>query len=180
MNLGVTLAVYASICREKGLPFRFPRSEFQWNCLKDITDARLLARHIEWAALSPQAWNQELNVVNGDQFRWRWMWERIAAWFAIEPSGPEEVRIPLADRLDGSGDIWTEIAGRYGLAEANIERLASPWHSDAVLGLPIEGVVDMSKSRSLGFLEYMRSEESFIDLFKRLHEERLIPDPRSR
>jgi len=44
MNMGVTLAVYATICRATGQPFRFPGSAMQWNGLTDMTDADLLAR----------------------------------------------------------------------------------------------------------------------------------------
>ncbi|MEY9548524.1 nucleoside-diphosphate-sugar epimerase [Bradyrhizobium japonicum] len=50
MNMGTTLAVYATICRETGRPFLFPGSAMQWTGLTDMTDARLLARHLEWAA----------------------------------------------------------------------------------------------------------------------------------
>jgi nucleoside-diphosphate-sugar epimerase len=50
MNMGVTLAVYAAICRETGMPFTFPGSAVQWNSLTDMTDARLLARHLSWAS----------------------------------------------------------------------------------------------------------------------------------
>src|SRR5215218_7719835 len=46
MNLGTTLAVYASICRETGRPFRWPGSEAQWRGLSDVTDARVLAQHL--------------------------------------------------------------------------------------------------------------------------------------
>ena len=44
MNMGVTLAVYATICRETGRPFVFPGSAQQWMGLTDVTDARVLAR----------------------------------------------------------------------------------------------------------------------------------------
>lgn len=37
MNMATTLAVYASICRFTGRPFRFPGSEVQWNSLTDMT-----------------------------------------------------------------------------------------------------------------------------------------------
>ena len=79
MNMGVTLAAYATICRETGRPFLFPGSAAQWNSLTDMTDARLLARHLEWASTSPAGRNQAFNVVNGDVFRWSWMWSRLAA-----------------------------------------------------------------------------------------------------
>lgn len=82
MNMGTTLAAYASLCRETGRPFRFPGSEAQWNGLTDMTSATQLARHLVWAATTPAAANQAFNVVNGDVFRWKWMWGRIAEWFA--------------------------------------------------------------------------------------------------
>jgi nucleoside-diphosphate-sugar epimerase len=85
MNMGVTLAAFASICRETGRPFLFPGSAVQWNSLTDMTDARLLARHLQWASNTPAAENEAFNVVNGDVFRWSWMWERIAQWFGVEP-----------------------------------------------------------------------------------------------
>jgi nucleoside-diphosphate-sugar epimerase len=84
MNMGTTLAVYATICRETGRQFRFPGSMMQWNGLTDMTDARLLAHHLLWASTTPAAANEAFNVVNGDVFRWSWMWGRIAGWFGIE------------------------------------------------------------------------------------------------
>ena len=84
MNMGTTLAVYASICREIGRPFTFPGSTVQWNGLTDMTDARLLAKHLLWAATTPAAANEAFNVVNGDVFRWNWMWGQIARWFGID------------------------------------------------------------------------------------------------
>lgn len=86
MNMGTTLAVYATICRETGRPFRFPGSAAQWNSLTDMTDANLLAKQLLWAAETPEAKNEAFNVVNGDVFRWSWMWGRIADWFGIEPA----------------------------------------------------------------------------------------------
>src|SRR5688572_10298302 len=68
MNMGVTLAVYAAICRETGRAFRFPGSKEQWEAVTDVTDARLLADHLVWAATTPAAANQALNIVNGDVF----------------------------------------------------------------------------------------------------------------
>jgi nucleoside-diphosphate-sugar epimerase len=175
MNMGATLAAYATICRETGRPFVFPGSAVQWNGLTDMTDARLLARHLEWAATTDQARDQAFNVVNGDVFRWSWMWPRIAGWFGVEAAPfPGEV-MPLERQLADAGPIWADIAKRRGLAESNLEVLASAWHTDADLGRPIEVVTDMSKSRKLGFLDYQATDDSFFDLFARLRAERIIP-----
>ncbi|WP_246289585.1 SDR family oxidoreductase [Hymenobacter terrestris] len=79
MNLGTTLAVYASICYETGRPFRWPGSEAQWNGLSDVTDARIIAQQLRWAATAETARNEAFNIVNGDVFRWSWLWPRLAA-----------------------------------------------------------------------------------------------------
>ncbi len=67
------------------------------------------------------------------------------------------------------------MARKHNLAESNLGVLASPWHTDADLGRPIEVVTDKSKSRKLGFFEYQATDESFFDLFTRLREARLVP-----
>ncbi|MGY3619988.1 SDR family oxidoreductase [Bradyrhizobium sp. USDA 10063] len=175
MNMGVTLAVYATICREIGRPFLFPGSAMQWNGLTDMTDARLLARHLKWAATTPAARNQAFNVVNGDVFRWSWMWQRLADWFGLKPAPFPGEGIPLEQQLADAGPIWSDIARKYRLAEPDLGVLASAWHTDADLGRPIEVVTDMSKSRKLGFLDYQATDDSFFDLFTRLRDERIIP-----
>ena len=94
MNMGSTLAVYATLCRERGEAFVFPGSKAQWNAMTDVTDARLLAEHLEWAATTPAARNQAFNVVNGDVFRWRWLWPQLAAYFGVQWEGPPEASLP--------------------------------------------------------------------------------------
>ncbi len=175
MNMGTTLAVYASICRETGRPFTFPGSAAQWYGLTDMTDARILAHHLLWAATIRQAANEAFNVVNGDIFRWQWMWGRIANWFGLEPTPFDGTVRPLEVQMKADAPLWRQIAERHGLAEPNLSRLATPWHTDADLGRPIEVVTDMSKSRRMGFREYQATDDSFFDLFARLRADRLIP-----
>ncbi|QCI99283.1 SDR family oxidoreductase [Agrobacterium larrymoorei] len=175
MNMGTTLAVYATICRETGRPFRFPGSTVQWNGLTDMTDANLLAKHLLWATETPRAHNQAFNVVNGDIFRWKWMWERIANWFSLDTASFDGMGSPLSEQMSGDAAIWSNIAKRERLAETDLNRLASPWHTDADLGRPIEVVTDMSNSRRLGFKEYQPTDDAFVALFENLRVSRLIP-----
>ncbi|SHJ43386.1 Nucleoside-diphosphate-sugar epimerase [Aureimonas altamirensis DSM 21988] len=175
MNMGTTLAVYATLCRETGRPFRFPGSAAQWNGLTDMTGAGQLARHLVWAATTPAAANEAFNVVNGDVFRWSWMWGRIADWFGLAPAPFDGTILPLEKQMQDDAAVWQRIAERDGLVEPDLSRLASPWHTDADLGRPIEVVTDMSKSRRLGFLDYRATDDAFFDLFQRLRSDRLIP-----
>ena len=176
MNMGVTLAVYATICRETGQPFVYPGSHFQWNALTDVTDARLLAKHLEWAAITPAAHNQAYNLVNGDIFRWRWLWPQLAAYFGVEAQGPPpDTTAPLEAKMAGAAPIWAGIAEKYALAEPNIDRLASWWHTDGDLGRTLECVNDMTRSRRLGFPGFQETPLSFFELFDQLKQARIIP-----
>ena len=153
----------------------FPGSAVQWKSLTDITDARILAKQLLWAATTPAAKDQAFNIVNGDTFRWSWMWKQIADWFGVEAAPLEGEGVPLERQLADAGPVWRSIAERSGLVEPDINLLASPWHTDADLGRPIEVVTDMSRSRKLGFTEFQASNESFFDVFATLREARLIP-----
>ena len=178
MNMGVTLAAYAVICRETGRPFVFPGSSQQWDGLTDVTDARVLAKHMEWASISEAGRNQAFNIVNGDIFRWRWLWPKLAADFGIDAAAYPGHATPLEPQLADAGPAWAKIAAKHGLAEADLGKLASAWHTDADLGREIEVVTDMTKSRLAGFHEYQPTLGSFLDLFARLRKERIIPEDR--
>jgi nucleoside-diphosphate-sugar epimerase len=175
MNLGTTLAVYATICKETGRPFQFPGSEAQWKGLSDVTDARMLAKQLVWAADTDAARNEAFNIVNGDVFRWSWLWPKLASWFGIEAAGYSGRVQPLASAMAQDVPLWRGIAARHGLAEPDLDRLASPWHTDLDLGRPLEVMTDMANSRRLGFAAYQATDASFFDLFERLRAERLIP-----
>ena len=175
MNMGSTLAVYARLCKASGRPFRFPGSAVQWNGLTDMTDARLLALHLLWACETLASANQAFNVVNGDVFRWSWIWSQIGGWFGLEPAPFDGRVLPLEEQMAEDGPLWAQPARRHRLIEAELTRVASPWHTDADLGRPLEVVTDMSRSRRLGFIEYQATDDAFFDLFERLRAERVIP-----
>ena len=175
MNMGVTLAVYATLCKERGEPFVFPGSHEQWNFLTDVTDARLLAEQLEWAATTPAAYGHAFNCSNGDLFRWRWLWPQLAAYFGVEPQGPPTPVAPLEGRMGHAAAEWQAVAEKHGLAEPDVNRLVSWWHTDGDLGRTIECVNDMTQSRLLGFHAYQPTPASFFALFDRLKAERVIP-----
>ncbi|HDZ36956.1 MAG TPA: SDR family oxidoreductase [Marinobacter sp.] len=175
MNMGTTIAVYASICKATGQPFVFPGSQFQWNALTDMTDALVLARQMEWAATTPGAANQAFNTVNGDVFRWRRMWREIGEYFGLEVADCPETPQPLDDQMIGAEPVWREIAGKHSLVEPDVGKLASWWHTDGDLGRDQECVNDTTKSRDFGFDHFRETRGAFFDLFDRLRAEKIIP-----
>jgi nucleoside-diphosphate-sugar epimerase len=175
MNMGMTLAVQASLCRARDVPFIFPGNEAQWNGLTDMTDVGLLARHMYWAAQTEGLPSQAYNVANGDLFRWRWMWPRIAEFLGVKPEGYAGRPRPLEDQMHGLEPVWAELAETSGLAEKDLTRVASWWHTDGDLNRPIECFTDMSRSRRCGFAEYVSTIDSFSQLFAELRQNRIIP-----
>lgn len=175
MNLGTTLAIYASICKETGRKFIWPGSSAQWNGISDVTDARILAKQLVWASTTEEAKNTAFNITNGDVFRWKWLWYRLADYFGVEAVGFEKEIKPLEKEMQNDQEIWSKVVKKYNLKEENIERLSSAWHTDLDLGRPLEVITDMTNSRKAGFREFQNTEDSFFDLFKKLKEENIIP-----
>jgi nucleoside-diphosphate-sugar epimerase len=175
MNMGVTLALYGAICKETGRPFVFPGSPEQLEGVTDVTDARLLARQLEWAATAKAARNQAFNIVNGDVFRWKRMWGVLAEGLGVQPAPYPGHATPLEEQMRDAAPIWDAIVERYGLIPYPLESLASWWHTDADLGRTLETFTSMGKSRRFGFLGYQDSACSFLDVIDRLRAERIIP-----
>ncbi|MGO1543249.1 MAG: SDR family oxidoreductase [Gulosibacter sp.] len=175
MNMGQTLAAQAAICRFEKKPFVFPGNEAQWNGITDMTDVGILARQMIWASSTVGLPSQAYNVANGDVFRWRWMWPRIAELLGVEPEGYSGEPRPLEVQMAGKDDVWHEIAEREGLVEAEINKVASWWHTDSDLNRPVECFTDMSRSRSAGFLDSIDTLSSFAKLFDSLRASKVIP-----
>lgn len=175
MNMGVTLALYGAICRETGEPFVFPGSPEQYNGVTDLTDAELLGEHALWSATEPKARNQAFNTVNGEVFRWRQLWPRVAQLLGVEAGEYPGHPTPLQDRMDHAGEVWKQIVDKYDLEPNAVDDLASWWHTEADLGRPIETFASMTKSRLMGFHGYRSSISSFEKLYARLREDRVIP-----
>ena len=175
MNMGVTLAVYAAICRETGRKFQYPGSQEQWEAVTDVTDAGLLADHLVWAATAPAAADTALNIVNGDVFRWRRLWPRLAEALGVEAAPFAGEPVPLEQQMTDAAEVWPRIVQRHGLRDLDVGKLASWWHTDADLGRTVETFTDMGRSRRLGFTGVRDTESSFTNLFARLREERIVP-----
>ena len=175
MNMALTLSVYATICARTGEVFRFPGSETQWNGVTDVTDSDLLAEQLVWAATDPAGRDQAFNIANGDVFRWRTLWPRIAEHFGVKWAGFENEPAPLENRMGHAAEVWREIAAEQGLAEGDVSRLASWWHTDGDLGRNLECFTSMNKSREAGFLGFRTTPASFFDKVERYRASRIIP-----
>ncbi|KAH9219782.1 hypothetical protein DL95DRAFT_383979 [Leptodontidium sp. 2 PMI_412] len=90
INISYALAIYASIQKELGLRLEFPSDIAAWDINKDLTTASLLGYFSEWAALTPSAADQALNIVDDSPFSYGKFWPILADWYGIGYETPEE------------------------------------------------------------------------------------------
>ena len=174
MNLGTLIAVYASLCKELGVPMRFPGPNQAYEVLVNVTDATLLAKGMEFASLNPACKNEIFNITNGDIFRWKQLWPEIAAYFGIQAAEPQT--FSLAEYMADKGGLWTEMSRKYGLVEYPFEKLVQWPFGDFIFNTVHDAFFDVNKFRRAGFQEMtLDSLDAFISVFEQLKEHRVIP-----
>lgn len=173
MNLGMAIAVYASMSKELRIPLRFPGKPGAYDTLLEMTDAGLLARATVWAATNPASANQAYNVTNGDIFRWNRMWPKIAEFFDLETAPP--LPMSLTDVMADKRHLWEAMGNRHGLNDHPYSDVSSWAFGDAVFAWDYDFLADGSKIRRAGFHDYVDTEAMFLELFATLRRQRVIP-----
>jgi nucleoside-diphosphate-sugar epimerase len=174
MNLGMSIAVYAAISKELGLPLRFPGTEKSYQVLYQLTSADILAKATIWAGQSEAARNEIFNITNGDYFRWRYLWPRIAAMFDMPVADP--VPTPLTVYMDDKKPVWEAIVKRHDLRPIPYEQISSWPFADAILRLmEFDNITSTIKARRAGFHDCIDTEDMFSEFFADLRKNRFIP-----
>ncbi|RFM28456.1 SDR family oxidoreductase [Deminuibacter soli] len=173
MNLVMSIAVYATISKELGLPLRFPGKPGAYDKLLEMTDADLLAKATVWAADSAHAANQAFNINNGDLFRWSELWPEIARYFELEtaPPLPMQLNTIMADKAA----LWQQVTAKYNLQPIPYNELSAWGFADFVFSWDYDMFADGSKARRAGFHEYVETKAMFFNLFDDLRRRKIIP-----
>ncbi len=173
MNMATVIAVYAAICKELGLPLRYPGSPKAYRAVMEMTDAALLAKAIVWAAESARCDGQAFNITNGDFNRWENIWPRLAQFFKMEYAPPQ--RFPLAQFMSDKAAVWQAIVAKYNLLDYSFQEAAAWPFGEAIFNIEYDVMSDTTKSRRFGFGEWVDTEEMLLRLFTLFQEMRFIP-----
>lgn len=173
MNITTAIAVYAAISKELGLPLRFPGKPGAYDAVYQVNDAAILNKAMLWCATSPNAANEVFNLTNGDFFRWRNLWPRLAKYFDMELADPQT--ISLTDFMADKGPLWDSMVEKHGLQKIVYEDLVAWPFADYVFGCDWDVMTDTVKIRLAGFHEVVRSEEMFLRMFQEFRNARVIP-----
>lgn len=148
MNIAYGLAVYASVQRELSAKLEYPGTLAAWDLEKHLSSATLIAFHAEWAALTDDAKDQALNIVDDSLLTYGKFWPVLAAWYGIEYDVPGEtptsVTLPASPPPRGFGppgtvdfawsfqdwarrtdvqEAWARLAKRHGLVKNPFDKI---------------------------------------------------------
>ena len=170
-NLVSVIATYATVCKAIGLPLYFPGGPRSYDLLFQMTDARLLARGMIWAAEREGHDNEVFNITNGDLLRWSNVWPRIARYFDLELGHPLNVDLNIFMRDKGA--VWAELAKNHGLVVPFGDIVN--WTFGGVLNVPCEIHTSTIRIRQAGFHECLDTEERLFALFDEMRARKVIP-----
>jgi len=177
MNLLPAIGVYAAVERERGRPLAFPGGG---RGIHEATDARLLARALHWAAVSPGARGEIFNVTNGDVFDWHEVWRVIAEEFGMDVGDPAPQR--LAETMPPRSAEWAELVDRYGLRSPRDMTVfvGGSWHyADILFGSvgtrTLPALLSTVKIRQAGFGDCIDTADMLREWFGAFRQGRLVP-----
>src|SRR6266853_1782214 len=172
-SYGFSLGTYAAMTRELGLPLRFPGTKEGWNTLQETTDAELFGRATLWALGEDKARNEIFNVSNGDVYRWRQLWDELAAFY--DPPIAEPLAMSTVSEMSEKTPLWDSIVARYGLHATPYNQIANWSFVDWMLNFREETIQSTIKIRQAGFADCIDTHQSFKRQLTRLRDLRIIP-----
>ncbi len=175
MNLANLIAVYASICKEEGLPLRFPGSPKAYNALVNVTGTDVLNKGMEWSATQENADEEIFNITNGDVFRWNQAFKRFAEFFNMDLAEPQT--FSLQEYMSAKDNVWEKITAKYGLQKYQLNELVQWPFGDFIFNVEYDAFFDVNKARRFGFnCMHIDSIEYIIQTFKQLQDNKIIPN----
>src|SRR5258708_4421985 len=173
MNLVTSLATYAAMSRELGLPLRFPGTKDGWNTLQETTDAELFGRATLWALGEDKARNEIFNVSNGDVYRWRQLWNELAAFYDLPIAEP--LAMSTVSEMSEKAPLWDSMVARYGLHATPYDQIANWAFVDSMLNFREETIHTPLKLHQTAFADCIDTHQSFRRQLTRLRDMRIVP-----
>lgn len=173
MNLALIISIYASICKYKNLKFTFPGNLQNWNSVYQVTSAKILSDAIYWLLNNDKCKNNAFNLTNGDFFRWKNIWPRIANHYNLDWEIKE--KFSLAEFISSEKDIWKEISIKFNLQAMEIEKAVNWNFGDFIFSSKWDIMSDCTKLRKAGYNLSEDSEQMFLKLLSNFKENQHTP-----
>jgi nucleoside-diphosphate-sugar epimerase len=173
MNIAMVIGAFAALSRQQGAAFRFPGPAKVYDgVLAQVTDAHALARASVWAATADAAQGEAFNYVH-EPFRWRRIWEQVAAAFDL-PLGPP-MPMTLAKHMPDKAPVWEGLLAQQALPPVPFEKAVGWGFGDFVFHTSFDVISDMGKIRRAGFTETVDSGTALVAAIHRLQDANVLP-----
>jgi nucleoside-diphosphate-sugar epimerase len=173
MSIVPVIAVYAAIMKELGRPFAWPGKPGTGEAIYQVTDSGHFANAALWAATDARCANQAYNITNGDYFRWKNVWPRLAKVFGMAIGEPAPLN--LSEFMVDKAPLWDAMVKKHGLKPYRFDQVVAWPFGDYVFNTSWDVMSSVTKSRLHGFQEVVDSEEMFVNLLARFRAESIVP-----
>jgi len=174
MNIGNSIAIYATLLKELGEPLVFPYNNKAYHAVREFIDVGLLCNAIEWQANNPHCSGQAFNITNGDTIRTERLWKLVAEYFNMEVKVAEKP-FELSEFQNDKKEAWKRIVQKYGLIDTPLEEVTTFEFMEMILDAEWDTISNTNKAYNYGFRERVDTEKKLIDYFDSLKNLRVIP-----
>jgi nucleoside-diphosphate-sugar epimerase len=172
INILSPIGVYAAVSRQLGLPLAYTG---RTGTPTEATDARLLAKAIDWSQTAATARNEIFNITNGDVFTFPSVFRSVAGCFGLDVGMNQcgSLQILMSDKEA----LWADIVRRRRLRPYTLLDLVGPsWvFADAAFSSPEPFFESTIKIRKAGFADCIDSNQMFVEWIEDLQERRILP-----
>jgi nucleoside-diphosphate-sugar epimerase len=183
MNLGMTIAIYAQVLKESNQPLIFPYSEKAYQATREFTDSRLLVRFIEW--MTPDdirkgsnqkkfVHNEAFNCNNGDYYRMKNLWPKIAEYFEMEAKLADKPTT-VHELMKGKEEVWDRVVQKHKLKQYKLQDLVTWDFFHGTLSREFDELTLVQKAVRAGFTDQINTETMFFNFFDGLKNGNIIP-----
>ena len=172
-NLVALVGAYAAICKELGLPLKFPGSPTCYGLIQSGVSAEILCKACVWIAEHEACANQAFNVSNGDAYSWQTLWPRVAKLFGLEPAPPEPMQFSAV--MKSKEPVWQALVKRHGLQDVPVGHLVAWEYGDLHFYKTKGDSTSIIRLWKTGFHEFADTTDLFLDVLEEYRAARLLP-----
>jgi hypothetical protein len=173
-NIATQIAIYATICKELGIPMRFPGSEETYNARVDITALEILKESMQYVLSQNSCKGEIFNITDGNDLRWIDLWRQISDYFHIQAGKPKVYS--LGAYMQTRKSIWQKICKKYKLNHESLFDSLNWSSCDSMFSDSYDLLSDPDKIHRFGFNKNQPdSFAAFRRMFDQLKENQVIP-----
>jgi hypothetical protein len=179
MNLAQGLALFFSFYASRegpGASLPYPGPQAAFSARYTNVSQSTLARFQIHSSLQPNFTNAETYNIGDedDGVTWEVLWPDLTSHFGLVGMGPDE-SFTIAGYMQEHRSEWADWVKEHDLKEGAIEGTDFGFLA-MIMGFAVfDRQYDLSKARSIGFVEKKRTVEGYFEAFELMREAKIIP-----